>query len=878
MAKNKKRRGLTSKVEQRSKATDVKHNPFEVKINKQKHNILGRKNKHGKGMPAVSRSKGLQKRNATLLQEYKQRHKTNKFLDRRLGENDPGMSVEEKMMERFTLEKQRTHEKSSLYSLNTDEDLTHYGQSLSSLEKFEEPDLESDEEDTGLIDKKFVAEEHFGGFLTKKKTDEEGKPKTRHEIFEEIIAKSKKDKFNRQSEKEDVVKLTEQLDQEFNFVAQFIANVECKKERENKPDDYDMSVKELIFDMRAKASDRMKTPEELAKEEKEKLEKMEADRQRRMKGITETEEEENKRRMQYMSADDLNDGFELTRDNRSTLSYSDGVPSFGFDQDESDAEEQEEEDDEEGDKEDDDDGDEDEEDEESGNDEGDDDDASDLESEPSESDDEDDEDNDDKEHDRTLKMKSSLKKDNKQSVSKKVSIQEPEENKKKREEIIRLAKEELPYTFQAPTCLEELEDVLSGHTPSNQLTILERMIKCHHPSLSEGNKAKLETLTSLIYQLMGKYVKQGKDLEADFINGLTRHLYDLTQTCALSSGNSLQALISEKYEIFNKETEDKGRSMFPSLDVLLYFKLVSVLFPTSDFRHSVVTPTMLFMGAILSQCQVRSCQDVTFGLFLCNLFLKYVSLSKRLVPEVINFLRGILFMASDHESKTGGLVVAPFKHSGRFAKLLRQEGTSKSELKPVKILDLMIDTEDLDQAEFSTWVIGLTCHLLHQFSKLYVDLPSYPEIFSPIYTLLQDKELLLNKYNHEIQSLGDEVLSHIEGSRQRTRKVLEVEKKKPAPLKMFEPKIEENYDPTRKYRSTGNKERDEQQRLIHRHRREMKGAVREIRKDTQFIARQKLKEQKERDDERKEKVKRLHQMLATQEGDFRDIKRKKHKL
>ncbi|XP_030841150.1 nucleolar protein 14 [Strongylocentrotus purpuratus] len=867
MAKNKKRRSLTSKVEQRSKATEIKNNPFEVKINKQKHNILGRKNKHGKGVPVVSRSKGLQKRNATLLQEYKQRHKSNKFLDKRLGENDPEMSVEDKMMERFTLEKQRNHEKSGMYSLNTDEDLTHYGQSLSSLEKFEEPDLASDDEEGGMIDKKFVAEEHFGGFLTKKKTDEEGKPKTRQEIFEEIIAKSKKDKFNRQSEKEDVVKLTEQLDQDFNDVSQFLAKVKRDKDEERrKPDDYDMSVKELIFDMRAKASDRLKTPEELAKEEKEKLEKMETDRQRRMKGITETEEQENKRRMQYLSADDLNDGFELTRDNRSTLSYRDGVPSFGFDQGESDSEEKEEEGEEEVQE---DDEEEEEDDESEEGEEEEEDNASDLDSETDEDDDED---------DRTVKeIKSSLKKGNKQSVTKKVSIQEPVEKKKKIEEMMRLAKEELPYTFKAPTCLEELEGVLTGHSPSNQLTIIERMIKCHHPSLSDGNKAKLETLTTCIYQLMGKYVKEGKDLQPQFINGLTKHLYDLTQTCALASGNSLMGIICEKYESFNKETEDRGRSTFPSLDVLLYFKLVSALFPTSDFRHSVVTPTMLFMGAILSQCQVRSCQDVTFGLFICNLFLKNVSLSKRLVPEVMNFLQGILYMASDHESKTAGLVVAPFKQSGRFSKLLRHEGTSEAQLRPVKILDLVTDLEDLDQAEFSTWALGLTCHLLHQFSTLYVDLPSYSEIFSPIYILLQDKELLLNKYHHDVQSLGDEVLSHIEGSRQRTRRVLEVEKKKPAPLKMFEPKIEENYDPTRKYRSSGNKEHDEQQRLKHRHRREMKGAVREIRKDTQFIARQKLKEQKERDDERKEKVMRLHQMLATQEGDFRDIKRKKRK-
>jgi len=34
---------------------------------------------------------------------------------------------------------------------------------------------------------------------------------------------------------------------------------------------------------------------------------------------------------------------------------------------------------------------------------------------------------------------------------------------------------------------------------------------------------------------------------------------------------------------------------------MLYFRLVSVLFPTSDIRHPVVSPAMLFMSRILTQ-------------------------------------------------------------------------------------------------------------------------------------------------------------------------------------------------------------------------------------------------------------------------------------
>ena len=51
------------------------------------------------------------------------------------------------------------------------------------------------------------------------------------------------------------------------------------------------------------ATDRLKTPEELAKEEKERLDALEADRQRRMKGIIDDETPT------HVSADDLNDGY-----------------------------------------------------------------------------------------------------------------------------------------------------------------------------------------------------------------------------------------------------------------------------------------------------------------------------------------------------------------------------------------------------------------------------------------------------------------------------------------------------------------------------------------------------------------------------------------
>ena len=40
------------------------------------------------------------------MKEYQHRTKSNQFVDKRLGESDPNMSVEDKMMQRFALERQ----------------------------------------------------------------------------------------------------------------------------------------------------------------------------------------------------------------------------------------------------------------------------------------------------------------------------------------------------------------------------------------------------------------------------------------------------------------------------------------------------------------------------------------------------------------------------------------------------------------------------------------------------------------------------------------------------------------------------------------------------------------------------------------------------
>ncbi|XP_016402153.1 nucleolar protein 14-like, partial [Sinocyclocheilus rhinocerous] len=79
-----------------------------------------------------------------------------------------------------------------------------------------------------------------------------------------------------------------------------------------------MTVRELGFEMKAQPSEKLKSAEELAREERQRLQTLEANRLKRMMGDA---EEEAVQTNTHISADDMNDGFILDGDDRKTLAY-----------------------------------------------------------------------------------------------------------------------------------------------------------------------------------------------------------------------------------------------------------------------------------------------------------------------------------------------------------------------------------------------------------------------------------------------------------------------------------------------------------------------------------------------------------------------------
>lgn len=258
--------------------------------------MLGQKIKGEVGRRGRARDADIAKRKKTLLVEMKNKNKTNEFFDKRFGEYDENVTAEEKMLMRFQHERAKSHQRGAMFQLDDGEDeLTHHGQALGDLKGYDRLS-EDEDDDEDLSSAANVGRLNFGGFESKPISfDDEVEPdpekkKTHKEIMMEVVAKSKMHKMERQEVKRKNDEMTEDVDNDLDSIRGLLIEASNAAEAADrlkprpKQDVYDKTVRELLYEAKGKATDRLKSPQEVAQAEYERLQKLEAARLARMRG------------------------------------------------------------------------------------------------------------------------------------------------------------------------------------------------------------------------------------------------------------------------------------------------------------------------------------------------------------------------------------------------------------------------------------------------------------------------------------------------------------------------------------------------------------------------------------------------------------------
>lgn len=892
----------------KAKATGSGQNLFETMWTRKKFDLLGKKQKSQGQRVGLARSRAIEKRKKTLLQEYKQSGKANVFLDRRFGENDDTLEDADKAIIRFQRERQSRMLKKDKYTLADGEDdiLTHHGAALSTLDDFEDEIVEDDDDVDDTITRKL----NFGGGADQDTIPnaavlqgDKNKHKSKKEVMEEIIAKSKLYKIQKAKEKDDDENLKEKLDKEFTSLVQsegLLSLMRPKKETlkallgkgsskgiefdtnssilekavfaKEQSDDYDKLVKEMVLDMRGHASDRTKTPEEIAKEDRARLEALEEKRKKRMLDNEVSDDDEGdvddfkgrtEKKRKFISGDDLGDSF-FSDEEQEKKGWVDEVlerreeesEDGEFDDGSSASEETEE-----------------------------DENDSDIGERLIEQDWEqsDDEYNIDNKQQREMLDESgegALKKRIKDKKEKEFRNQKSDKAKEKNATIqMTVAAEKietLPYVINAPSNLRELRSLLDNRSDDQIVEAICRIRACNAISLAAENRHKMQVFYGVLVQYFA-VLGDEKPLRLNKLNLFVRPLIEISSEIPyFASICARQHLIRIRNQLsVDLKNPDKSSS-WPSVKTLLLLRLWSLIFPSSDFRHVVMTPAVLLMSEYLMRCPINSGRDVAIGTFLCSMLLSVHKDARRFCPEAVNFLQALLMSALDtnqslnkrDEVKCPTFLLEheeyrPWLHLSSGVSVLPQ---------PLDFIMIMETSDDVPLFDSNIYRVGILLSVsetLRGFVNIYHDIVSFPEVFASFVPLLNEivKE---NKIPETLRLKMTSIASLIKGKideHEKLRQPLRMRMKKPMPIKQFNPRFEENfvhgkdYDPDR--------ERAQRKKLERQIKQEAKGAARELRKDNYFLQEEKARERAVAEEERADRYKKAMAFLQEQESNFK---------
>lgn len=725
---------------------------------------------------------------------------------------------------------------------------------------------------------------HFGGFNEDAEKEEDvgddDRKRSKAEVMREVMAKSKLAKYERQQTRMADDDIREELDNELSDLRSllFEQSKEASKAEDEpvgkrplfgdgskKKDEYDAAVREMAFERRAKPQDRLKTEEEKAEELAEKLKKAEENRLKRMRG-EEPDVESKRKSARIGGGDDLEDDFELDgmtsgevyglgqglaveRDNDDDDASADGDEDAHGQTDEEQSEEEEDEED----------------------------DFADLADPQALAEPGDDDDGEELESDDERALTATIAR---------------RQSKHKASPSSKM----LPFTFPCPATHDELLDIIEA----NQITaeqvpiVLKRIRALYHASLAEDNKFKLQAflgvlLDHLVY--VSASVQSSSKIERQtnmqLIDSIVVQIFSLAKVYPLVAAQHFMSKLALMQRNLTKGLTKGPTALdsktWPGLTECILLKVTSTIWPTSDRAHPVATPLSILINQYLSGGRVRNLKDLTSGLFLCCLSYNNEQQSKRLLPETLNFLHNAITLLAPIKSvkslrqvnQSFGIPWPDFGiESSKQIRII-------SPTAPAEKVDLLgaLSDDESNIESLKASLLQASLQLVTDFAHLYTGSVAFVELFEPFHSILKNLSVLQDTLEMKRKTTFD-LLSRLLTNAKTQRRFLRLQAHRAIAIASHVPKFDQGFNPERRGGKSfdPDTERAEQAKLRALLKKERKGAIRELRRDNDFLTNEKRKEREEEDTRYKKTMDKIVGSLSTERGEQKKYLQDKQRL
>ncbi len=426
----------------------------------------------------------------------------------------------------------------------------------------------------------------------------------------------------------------------------------------------------------------------------------------------------------------------------------------------------------------------------------------------------------------------------------------------------------MPHKISCPADLEAFDELVEQHVrcDADMCALITRILawnSVHLPG-AQGQENK-NLMHNFLDVLLKHFVRVGDSLgsdkndpsavvaQLDFLSGTIFTLSEqVGDSCAALWGRTLKILHSQLQKRLRDYSLGNRESCWPSLGRLLLLQLLGHVFSVTDLKNEIVGPAALFLCQCVAQCPVATAKELSSGLLACSVLLNYTAETKRFVPEILTFVN----------SSVASFLPEALSSKKQFQTTFNP--TSLSWLRAsAAACHVSSGSQKVAWSTFSSSAQSpaVAASLLHSLYTLigavlsqYEHSSALPELIEPVLNTLralkpQSSPVLCGQLQTIHADLLERIISESQ-KRRAGRTPLQWRKATTVSIDMKNPRFQLDY--TFKKDTDPDEERVKLKQLNRQFKREKKAAMRELRRDSDYIDQERFKETSEASEKRRE--------------------------
>lgn len=183
---------------------------------------------------------------------------------------------------------------------------------------------------------------------------------------------------------------------------------------------------------------------------------------------------------------------------------------------------------------------------------------------------------------------------------------------------------------------------------------------------------------------------------------------------------------------------------------MVVFKIISEIFPVTDFNHPIISSSLLMMCESIIYCKVINICDINTILFTMSLLLCFIKETHRVIPEFFNLLQSLVFLCFNKKQLSDN-------RFNKFSWINYDSDIEDGEnIDSYQIPLSYLDNVNIEESKNTRNMIYNTLlNIINESIDIYKDIPNFMEYYTSIIESLyniNDKKINndLKKYKNNI--------------------------------------------------------------------------------------------------------------------------------